>query len=217
MINPTIAQKNETFFAHYQVKRFSKGQIIIYAGDEPAGIFYLTSGNVRQYDIDEKGNEIVVNVFKPGAFFPMSWGINKTKNNYFFDAMTAIQIRQAPTGEVVLYLKENPDVMYDLLSRLYSGVDGLQRRMAHLMGGNARNRLIFELIIEFSRFGKVQLDGTYITAINETELAQRTGLSRETVNREFKKLKDKGILSYKGKNITVKNVDILEDAIGSQL
>jgi len=138
-----VANKIERFFSNYPLKHYRKGELLILADEDPKHIFHLTTGQVREYDISEKGDEIVVNVFKPPAFFPMSWAINKTPNRYFFEAAADVTARLAPPDEALAFLKTNPDVMFDLLSRLYIGSNGLLRRMAHLMGGSARSRLIF--------------------------------------------------------------------------
>lgn len=213
-----VIQKNiDNFFSHYRTKRIKKGQIIIYAGDAPAGVYHIQSGKVRQYDINYKGDEIVVNVFKSPAFFPMSWAINGGENRYFFEAMTDVELQLAPAAEVVSFLKTEPDVMYNLLSRLYSGVDGLQRRMAHLMGGSARSRILFELIIECSRFGALQAGGSYVLSVNESELAKSSGLSRETASRELSKLKAHNLIAHSGKSLVVKNIKELQEALGNDL
>lgn len=211
-----IAGKIETFFLQYPLKRFKKGEIIIYGGEEPSGIFHLLSGKVRQYDIAQSGDEIVVNVFKPPAFFPMSWAINRRKNFYFFETVTPVEIRQAPPGDVIRFLHDNPEVMYNLLSRLYSGADGLERRMAHLMGGSARSRILFELTIECKRFGERLEGDKYRLSVTESELGQRAGLSRETTNRELSRLKSQGLIQYVG-GLIVNDARKIEDELGEGL
>lgn len=151
---PDVDAKVRAFFQGFPARKFDKDHILVHAGDDPPGVFYLEEGNVREYDISNQGDEIVVNVFKPPAFFPMSWAINRTPNQYFYTAESKIVVRRAPADEVVGFLKSNPDVTFDLLSRVYRGTDGLLRRMAHLMGSDARTRLLFELLIEGRRFGQ---------------------------------------------------------------
>lgn len=216
-MNTRVARKIEEFFEKYPQRHFDKNQILIYTGDEPIGIFNLISGQVRQYDITENGEEIVVNVFKPPAFFPMTWAINKTPNQYFFETSMPVDVRIAPAKDVVKFLKDNLDATYDLLSRLYSSTDGMQRRMAHLMGGSARSRVLFELIIECARFGKQQKDGSYILVMHEDELARRSGLSRGTVNRELGKLKARKMLKIDHKQLIVKDLGRLEKELGTGL
>ena len=205
------------FFAKYDTKHYENGQILVQAGDDPPGILYLQSGSVRQYDISDSGDEVVVNVFKPHAFFPMSWAINKVPNRYFFQASSDVRVVIAPADNVVAFLRANPDVMYDLLSRLYSGVEGIVRRMAHLMGGTARSRVLFELITECQRFGQRQDGDSYLLMIHEDELARRAGLSRETVNRELGKLKTAKFLTVSHKDLIVTSLNRLKAELGEGL
>jgi len=205
------------FFSHYASKRFKKGQILIYGGDEPGGVYLLIKGTVKQYDINNRGDEVVVNVFKPPAFFPMSWAISKRHNPYFFEADMDIEVRIAPADDVLAFLKQHPAVTFDLLRRLYSGTDGLQRRMAHLMGGSARTRLIFELVTESKRFGKRKADGSIYLTLTESALAERTGLTRETISREVRKLRDAELLGPGMRPIVVRNLKALENILGDTL
>ncbi len=216
-MNTLVSKKIEKFFTKYPLKHFDKSQILIYAGDDPLGIFHLISGQVRQYDITEKGEEVVVNLYKPPAFFPMDWAINKTPNQYFFETSEPTVLRIAPASEVIEFLNANHDVTYDLLSRLYSGTTGMQRRMAHLMGGSGHSRVLFELLVECKRFGKLQTDGSYLLMMHEDELARNAGLSRETLNREIVKLKSLKLIDITHKEIIIKDLKRLEEELGSGL
>lgn len=212
-----VARKIQDFFEKYPIRNFPKGQILIYAGDNPPGILYLVNGKVQQYDISYRGDEVVVNIFQPPAFFPMSWAVNKTPNKYFFQTVTDVELRQAPPEEALEFLQVNPDVMLDLLSRLYSGMEGLLRRMAHLMGGSASSRLLYELLIESKRFGELDPNGSSRLDVNESELATRTGMSRETVSRQMRKLKEQGLLEISRKGLLLIDVAEIETKLGSSL
>jgi CRP-like cAMP-binding protein len=211
-----IAKKIETFFELYPKQQFPKGHVLVHAGENPPGVFYLVKGSVREYDIANNGEEVVVNVFNPRAFFPMSYVVNRTPNEYFFEATKDITIRQAPIDASLNFLTTNPDVLFDLLSRVFSGTDGVLRRLAHLMGGTAMSRLIFELIISCRRVGKAS-NGEYRVMLKETELATRTGLTRETVNRQLRILKDQGLVEMIQGGLAIKKLDELERKLGSGL
>jgi CRP-like cAMP-binding protein len=212
-----IKHKIADFFAKYPERHFDQGQLLVQANESPSGIFHIVSGQVRQYDISDQGNEIVVNVFKAPAFFPMSWAITNTPNRYFFEAATSLEVHMVPAVDAVDFIKQNPDVMFNLLARLYSGVEGLQRRMAHLMGGTAPTRVAFELVIACKRFGEKQLNNAYSIEINEEELAHRSGMTRETINREVSALKQQGLIAVDHKRIIVKDLQRLEAQLGERL
>lgn len=216
-MNDSVTQKVAAYFDQYPKRCYDKGQILIHAGDKPQAVYYIASGKVRQYNISYRGDEVVVNIFKERAFFPMLWAITDAENHYFFAAESDTEVRIAPKEAVVEFLRANPDVMYDLLSRLYSGIDGLLGRMAHLMAGTAKSRVIYELILECRRFGKAANDGSYHLALKETDLAAHSGLSRETVSRELHKIaRDQLIVLVRG-GITVPRLDALEEKLGTEL
>ena len=212
-----IYKKVSDFFNAYRVRSFDKGQVLMLSGDETDYVYWLEKGKVKVYDVTARGDEIVLNVFKPKSYFPMSLAINKIANPYIYEAETNIQIRQAPAGDVVAFVKNNPDVMYDLLARVYVGVDGMLGRMARLMEGSARNRLIYELILESRRFSKVEQDGSSLLDISEKDLGSRAALSRETVSREMRKLKTENLVSVKNKQIVINNLSQLEDLLSQAM
>lgn len=208
-----VATKLEQFFANYKVRSYKKGQILILSGDEPEYIYRIVSGNVKQYDVSYRGDEMIVNIFKVGAFFPMSMAINKEPSHFIYEADTDIEVRQAPFEEVLEFVRSNPDVLYDLLSRVYTGVDGLLGRVVQLMASSAKSRLMYELVLECRRFGSIKEDGSYVLKISEKDLGARTGLSRETVSREVSKLVKLGLMSLDSGEITLGNISAFEEAL----
>lgn len=212
-----ISNKVAQFFGAYPLRTFEKRQIILHAEDPLPGVFYIVEGRVSQYDITPSGNEVVVNIFKPGAFFPMSGAIHNTPNHYFFEASTKVIAHVAPASAAVKFVQENPDVMFDLLSRVYKGVDGVLRRMTHLMGGDAKTRLLFELLNACYRFGETQNDGSVSIPFRENDLARQTGLARETVSRCMQDLKTAGHVRITPDGITITHLDRLEAVLGTAL
>jgi CRP-like cAMP-binding protein len=215
-MDSVVAAKIEQFFARYPAREYRKGQILIHAHDNPEHIYHLIEGRVKQYDISYRGDEVVLNVFKPPAFFPMSYAINRTPNVYFYEAETDVQFQVAPLDDAVTFIKGNADVLYDLLGRVYKGTDGLIGRLAHMMAGSARSRILYELIIECRRFGEARGQGMAV-ALSESEIGAHAGLARETVSRELRKLKNEGLISVIKNEIWVNDVKRLADSVSSEL
>jgi CRP/FNR family transcriptional regulator len=215
-MSPEVVKKVEKFFSQYRLRRYSAGQVLILNGDKTDYIYYILSGKVKEYDVTYRGDEVILHVFKPPAFFPMSQAINKTVNNFIYEAETDIEIRQAPSEDVVTFIQENPDVMFDLLSRLYKGMDSILGRTVQLMTGSAKTRLMYELLEEARRFGLSQPDGSLLLNINEKELGARAGLSRETVSRELHKIMGDNLV-LQNKSIIVKDIEKLKKQLKNSL
>lgn len=204
-----VASKVYDFFVKHKHQQYKKGEILIRVDDNPQGIFYLKKGNVKEYAISKKGEELIVNIFKPVSFFPMSWAINNTPNNYYYEAVNDVEVYRAEKEEVLEFIRNNNDVVYDLLSRVYMGIDGLISRMVYLMSEIAYDRLIVELLIHAKRFGKKNNE-TYQIETSEKDIAARSGMTRETVSREMRKLKDKGLVLFSRNKLTIKNINKFE-------
>lgn len=213
-MNQNVIRELDKFFSQFKYQSFREGEILIRADENPTGIFYLKEGMVKEYAISRKGEELVVNIFKPGAFFPMTWGINETPNRYFFEAISSVEVWKAPREKVVDFLQQEPEVMFDLLRRLFRGTDGMLTRMIYLMSGSAYARLITEIIITAKRFGtKDAKTGSILCSFSETELATHAGLTRETVSREIKHLKNKKLVTFSRHHLEIPSLSKLEEEL----
>lgn len=210
IVKESIAQIIDEFFSAYPVRTYQKGAHIILGNEAPEGVFYIISGAVREYDISPHGDEVVINMLKHPAFFPMSWAVGQVDNKYFFQANVATTVRVAPASDVIAFLQREPSVMYDLLQRILRGTDGLLTKLAGSMASSARDRLILELSISAKRFGTQQDDGSILLSITTQELAARTGLARETVSRELSKLRSAGLISSELSSILIPDITQLE-------
>lgn len=202
-------EKIENFFSRYPLRRFNRRHILIFADEKVDTIYFLVSGLVKQYGISHRGDETILNIFKENTFFPMSHALNDNPTSHIFEAETDIEVRHAPSVDVLKLLRENPDITYDLLRRVYKGTDGLLGRLAQLMSGSARTRLIYEILVEARRFGVKNDDGSYSVHMLEKDLGARSGLTRETVNREIHKLKQDKLIVVERSSLHIPSMETL--------
>lgn len=196
-----MQSKVKEFFEQFPLEEYRRGDIIIFAHMNLGAVYYIESGTVIEYDIAAKGTRTILNTFKPTAFFPMSNAVNDVDTPYFFEAEGTVKLRKAPSDQAVQFVKQHPDVLYDLLQRTYRGADGLLARLSEMMHGDAESRILQELDIIKQRFGyeSIEAGDLLMRKVSEIELAERTGLARETISRAIQKLKTKsGLKIQKG-------------------
>lgn len=213
MKQPPQQSAVDEFFSRFRQRTLRAGDVFLEPGDEPEGVFYIESGLIRQYDISESGNVLVVNMYKQGSFIPMTWALNNQKNMWYFEAIEESLVRVAPKDTTIKYLQSDTEALFDFAKRLVSGAAGQQRRLAHLMGGGAYTRVLYELTIQLRRFGE-QGDGLTCIRISESELGESAGLSREAVSRELSKLRSQGLITTSYKKICTESIERLEEELG---
>jgi CRP-like cAMP-binding protein len=210
--------KTEKFFAAYKEQRFSRGQILIFSGEISKDVFFLTSGKAKKYSTNYKGEEIILTTFKKGTFFPVSQAIHQNMpNRYYYAAETDMTAYRAPATEVYEFMMQHPDELMALLKRVYNGLDEMLGRVVTLVATNALGRVIYELVVTTRKLGTMEPSGHYFLDINERGIGARTGLTRETVNREIRKLKDAGFVEIERRGIVVKNLAGLEAKLYKEL
>jgi len=171
----------EQFFANYKLLGYKAKEIIIQMADEPSGVYFIKEGFIKMNTILANGNELTLNIFKPGSFFPMFWALGEVPNNYIFEAMTEVELYKAPRKEVIEFLNKNSKVALGLIKRILSGVDGLLTNYNHMLVGSAGTRVASALLVAAKRFGEVDTSGKTLIKLKLThqDIANLAGISRE--------------------------------------
>jgi CRP/FNR family transcriptional regulator len=212
-MDASLIAKLDTFFQQFPKQLFKKGDIIIPAGKDPTGVFYITQGVIRSYIISEDGTEITLNMYKPHTFLPMSFAIGNVPVRHFYEALTpTVSTQKAPKELFLSFIKHQPDVLFDLLRRIYIGMEGLWSHIESLTSGNASTKLLVALIILAKRFGETNKSDIVISIrLSEADIANYAGISRETASRQLQKLKKDQLVTFEKGTITVHNLQKLEE------
>lgn len=204
-MDPEVADKLRDFFADYKKQNFKKGQVIIDPSMPTSGLYFLESGRVQQTAISNKGDDLAINELHDPALFPMGWLLNSTPIAHYYISKSPVVVRCAPAALALAFIRQNPDVVYDLLQRIYKGLDGYFLRMESLLAGTARVRLVAQILIHFKRFKQAR--------ITEAELASQSGITRETVSRLLSNLKNQHLVILEKGILSVPDLEKLEAVI----
>jgi CRP/FNR family transcriptional regulator, cyclic AMP receptor protein len=199
------------FFEDYPTTTYKKGSLILTSDEEPEGMYYLKSGFIRQYAKKADGSILYLHIYRPGSCFPLMWLFNDTRNRYNYEAMTEVVLRKAPTEKVKAFIGNHPDIMEHFLSRILLGLDGLMARMESLVLDSAYAKTILLFWYFGKTFGVKEGNKIKIAVpMSHREIALWIGTARETASVITEQLKEKGIISYRGKHYEISNVIALE-------
>ncbi len=205
-MHPKVQKLLLSFFNKYQLQTFTKGEKIFKPNSKQ--VFFLTKGAVRMLN----DNQLILNIYKPYALFPMSPVLNNQTDRYTYNALTEVEGYFAPKTDLKKFLNNHPEVILDLLKRIYLGLEGFFMRMEALLLGDAYLRVITHLIIYTRRFGKnTGSKTTFDWSLTHEQLASQTGLARESVTKEFRKLQKKHLIGYFGKKLFINDLLKLEE------
>lgn len=194
-MNMSVQQQIDDFFSKYTNLQYKKGEIILRAGDPPAGMLYLKKGLVRMSFAADTGDMLVLHVFKIGSVFPLPWMINNTPNRYYFEALTPVELYRAPREDVLLLMKNTTEIETHLLSRVLAGLSGLMQRMEFLVFDSAYKKTILLLLYYVKNFSDTSQKGKLMIPLTHKEIASWIGTTRETASLQIETLKKKDLFT----------------------
>lgn len=197
-MNDQVKKKLEAFFSKYKLEKHKKGSVILSSTDNPFYVYFISRGHIKQSAVTLDGKEIMMQIYKPYAFFPMISVMNNIPNQYDFEAMDDVEVYKANKEDVIEFLKANSDVLYDLAQRMGKGLHMMLLTVECLMSDTARDRVVKVLNGLAHRFGSKSESKMLIPLpFTHKDLASLTGLTRETVTRELDKLIKEGMVEKK--------------------
>lgn len=201
----------EIFYKQFSTREYKKGENLIRADDNPQGIFCLTKGYVRQYTISKTGIELTLRILKPISYFPLIWAINGAPNIYFYEALTSVEVGRAPKDQVVKFIKDKPEIILELMSKLLSDYAETLTRIEHLVFSDAYRRVISVLLYIANNFGKETKQGIVVDhRFTQQDIATLVGVARETASIEIGILEKKGLVNYIDHSMQFVNITDLE-------
>ncbi|MBI2032861.1 MAG: Crp/Fnr family transcriptional regulator [Candidatus Levybacteria bacterium] len=217
-MNIKVSKLQEAFFSTYPAFRYSKGKILLSAFTPATQIYYLKKGHIRQYLTTAAGEEITFHVFRPIAYFPIMLSLSDTQNVYSFEALTTVEGYRAPVTDVIAFLKKNPEVLFDLTTRLSRGITGLLVKIENQTYKNAYLKVVSLLIHLTKIYGEgIGVNGTTCYRISlplsQANLATWVGLQRETLSRQIEILEKRKIIAYEKHYILIRNFEALQEQI----
>lgn len=211
MSESQLVAKLEQFFQTSLILTYKKRTLIFHPDDSASSVFYIKSGYVRVYRISEEGEELTLTILKPKDFFPLSYAINRMANPYHLEAITPLEIWKAPQDQFLSFIKTNPDVLYELTTRILVRFDGVLSRMENLLFCNAYVKVAATLLMCAKGFGEDYNGSTLVKVpLTHRDIATLVGITRETTSLEMKKLEKQGFLTKSGRFLVIKDMKRLE-------
>lgn len=198
-----------------QAKRYPKGNLVLFQGEIPRYGFYVQSGSLKLYAIDNDGNERVVGFCSEGDIFPLDWLLGGSRSAlFYYETITEAQLVPLSRADI----QQNKDIAKHTNNALVrDSASALLRNLA-LQQSNATNKILYLFFYLAVRHGKEVGTGLYNLGLPLTHqlIADNLGLTRETVASEMSKLKKAGVVMYRRKQYVV-DKSLLVRTVGKEI
>lgn len=189
---------------------YKKGETVFKEGAFPGGIFFINTGKVKKFRVDEEGKEQIIYVANSGELI----GYHAILAEDFYpDSATTLEesiISFIPKEDFLQVLEHSAVLTRRLLKTLSHEFAVLANSISLFSQKSVRERLALQLIVIREKY-KVNFEPGMAVEINMSrdDLAGLVGTARENVVRVLSEFKKDGILETKGRKIIVLDINRL--------
>jgi CRP/FNR family transcriptional regulator len=186
-------QEIEQLISKLIIKKFKKHETILYEEDTNEFMYIILFGKVKAVRLTEEGKEIILAVHQAGDFFgEMSLIDGKTTPASVIateDSLVAIISKKDFYSTLLVQSKLTMSLLKIFCNRLRKCWDTIQL----LNFNNASQRTKMMLLMLSDEYGKKSSDGiTLNIKLTHQDIAEMTGMTRETVTRILDKWQKTG-------------------------
>jgi CRP-like cAMP-binding protein/CheY-like chemotaxis protein len=191
-----------------KVRKYKKKKVIFYEGDYANAIYFVNSGRVRTYKINDDAKEYSVAINGPGDFIGYLSVLEGDRYMESAESMDEVEILKIPKEDFTNLLFKNRDVSNRFIKMLAHNVLENEEKLLSLAYNSVRKR-VASTLIELENKYKGDSTEDFVIAITRNELASMVGTSTETVIRTLSDFKEEKLIEIKGSKITIlKNVEL---------
>lgn len=183
-----------------------KGELVL-SPDQSARLVIVAAGSLKLYQLSANGNEQLLRIAEAGDFEGADQLFGVPNNNLFAETLTETTVCVLQQTDFHQLLLAHPQLMMHLLTINAERTADLVQQTQFLMMEKVEERLATYLL----DLSKTIEQETIRIPMKMKELAAFLGTTPETLSRKFKLLENAALITRKGRDITILDLDELEN------
>ena len=192
-------------FSHVAVPRsFPAGTRVFHEGDSSDACYIVSEGSFRVTREHSDGRAITLATLGPGEIFGELAMLDGDKRSASAESITDGTLLALPANDVRSLLARNPEIALKLVAGLVRRLRAANARLSRQSFQTVPSR-VAGILLQLSRDGQGD-DGEEVEVtirMNQTDLAQLAGTSRESVSRFLAELERAGVVRSGRGRVTV--------------
>lgn len=192
------------------IKKFTKNEIILKSKNNIEDLYILLDGIIQVGYLGIAGRLHIFHYYSEKSYLNLATCLQKNNVDYDYYAFTPVQVLILPQQIFQQLLQENKNLYIDLLDLVTARMCHLIHEVKFLHVANLHQKLCKVLLELSDRYGCEQQSGIQIQLkMSQHDLADLLSTSRQTINKELKKLVSLNIISCQYENIIIHDLNYL--------
>lgn len=190
-------------------KIIKKGEPIFDEGERLKGVFCIKDGVCKVSKMSENGRNQIISLVTKGDLLGERSLISDEPSNLKAIALEDMEICFIPKEEIMKDLEKNPSFSMSVLKDMAKTLKSADNVIVDMAQKTVKQRLAETLLNLESKFGTNENEAINVHLSRE-DIANIIGTATESAIRLLSDLKKKKIIAFKGKEISIINLNELE-------
>ena len=201
-VKGTESLENLTTLTH--VNHYKKKQNIYKEGSQPHSLFYLETGKVRTYKINDAGKELTIGLYDSGDFFGYNALLEDTVYKQSAETLEECTISIIDRADFEILINNNKDVAHKFIKLLVNNITEKEDQLINLAYNSLRKR-VADAIISLLRKYKKENQSEFMIHISREDLAHIAGTTTESLIRTLSDFKNEKLIEAEAGYVKVTN------------
>ncbi len=190
----------EALFKNARQKKYPKNQIIGYQGDTLAYIHVIKEGYIKAYTILDSGDTRTMFILGPGDIFPIAFSLtldwSAYQLRYFYQSLTDTALGLLEHSQFKSSIDTNQALASAYMNYMGASNEAIMNQLEAMKNKTAKDKIILLLPYLVNKLGKQIEPNVYklIHKLSHQEIADLSGITRETTTALLKELEKEGII-----------------------
>jgi CRP-like cAMP-binding protein len=206
--------EQETLASMLRRRSIHKGDFLFHKGDEGTALYIIFKGLIKIAVSTNRGDEVTLAMLTDGDFFGEMALLDDLPRSADATALEDTQLYVLNRADFLSFLIHSEHAVRAIIQVLSLRLRRTDDMVAEVCFLNVAARLAKRLVaLVESRHQAEKGDEKYNLHLTQRQLASLIGVSRETINKELKILREKGIVSTARSYITILDLERLKNRI----
>lgn len=190
--------------------RYLKNKDLIYReGSYPQYLYFVKSGKVKSFRINEDAKELITGLYRAGDFLGYTALLKNDAYHESAMAMEDTEILIIPKEDFFDLVYNDREVSHRFIRMLSDNLEEKEEQLLHLAYDTVRKRVADALVRLEETYKETHGGETFSMAISRENLANMVGTSKECVIRVLSEFKEDQIVSTEMSTIYIKDPEKL--------
>ena len=195
-----------------QVNQYKKKQRIYAEGNHPHSLYYLNSGKIRTYKINDNGKELTIGLYKTGDYFGYHSLLQNTPYNETAETMEKCQVSSIGREDFEILINNNKKVAQKFIRLLAHNVTEKEEQLINLAYNSLRKRVADALLTLLKKY-KEEDHTNFTIQISREDLAHIAGTTTESLIRTLSDFKAEKLIEAEAGSVKIIHEKKLQDMV----